>query len=86
MFPRFLFLFLLALCIGGACWIAFAPEARARQSRSSRPASRTRPAVRARRFAREAQADPGSRGIAINVDDACMSIGPFSTQSDMRVR
>lgn len=86
MFPRVLFLLLLALNIGGACWIAFAPQPVA-------PAvAPTDPGVPALVLLSERDAVPDQvPGIAPVVDpgqasgnDVCLSIGPFQTQSDMR--
>jgi len=87
MFPRVLFLLLLALNIGGACWIAFAPAPAAELKPVSDvgvPAlvllserdgsSRAASAVR-----------PAAESVATaRGDESCHSIGPFQTQSDMR--
>ena len=86
MFPRFLFLFLLALTLGGAGWIAFAPT----------PVEEAEPIIEpgvARLVLlseRESAGRPGEAMSTTNgaggqaADDVCTSIGPFATQSDMR--
>lgn len=87
MFPRVLFLLLLALNIGGACWIAFAPKASAPVPAISDPdvpalvllSERDGPASSA---TAASQPDP-ALSTASN-SDVCQSIGPFQTQSDMR--
>jgi cell division septation protein DedD len=87
MFPRVLFLLLLALNIGGACWIAFAP----RTISPARPP--TDPGVAELVLLSERDAPPTGakpaasteRSVAqANASDVCRSIGPFQTQSDMR--
>lgn len=86
MFPRVLFLLLLALNIGGACWIAFAPQPVAQ------PVLRSDPGVPALVLLSERDAAPGAapgatpamHPGAASGDDVCLSIGPFQTQSDMR--
>jgi cell division septation protein DedD len=86
MFPRVLFLLLLALNIGGACWIAFAPRTLA----PARPA--TDPGVAELVLLSERDAPAGARpavspersAALANGADICRSIGPFQTQSDMR--
>ncbi len=87
MFPRVLFLLLLALSIGGACWIAFAPQA----AEESRPASDPGVAELVLLSERDGSAstakDPlqrEERGSLASSTDVCHSIGPFQTQSDMR--
>lgn len=87
MFPRVLFLLLLALCIGGACWIAFAPK----NTVPVRPASD--PGVPALVLLSErdgstnaahASAQSSVGTTQVSGTDICRSIGPFQTQSDMR--
>lgn len=85
MFPRVLFLLLLALNIGGACWIAFAPQPVAS------PVAPTDPGVPALVLLSERDVAPGQlAGMpavvpdSVRGDDICLSIGPFQTQSDMR--
>ncbi|MGB0132208.1 SPOR domain-containing protein [Dokdonella sp.] len=88
MFPRVLLLLLLALNIGGACWIAFAPQPVAV------PVAPTDPGVPALVLLSERDAGPDqlpASASAPDVDpdpasgsDVCLSIGPFQTQSDMR--
>ena len=87
MFPRVLFLLLLALNIGGACWIAFAPQAAVPVRAASDPGV---PAL-VLLSERDAQTSPvqgtspaDDPGTALSGSDACHSIGPFQTQSDMR--
>lgn len=86
MFPRVLFLLLLALNIGGACWIAFAPQP------VERPVAPSDPGVPALVLLSErdsatapvAAAAPGPEQGPASGNDVCVSIGPFQTQSDMR--
>ncbi len=87
MFPRVLFLLLLALNIGGACWIAFAP----REVADARPASDPGVAELVLLSERDGSksgmprsAQPNDRGALASSSDICHSIGPFQTQSDMR--
>ena len=86
MFPRVLFLLLLALNIGGAFWIALAPQAAAPIRAASDPGV---PAL-VLLSERDAPASPlqgapsDDAGTAFSGSDACRSIGPFQTQSDMR--
>ena len=85
MFPRVLFLLLLALNIGGACWIAFAPKAQEVSRPPSDPGVPALVLLSERESGHSAQpgnavAKPGSSSS----DDVCLSIGPFQTQSDMR--
>ncbi|MBL0163395.1 MAG: SPOR domain-containing protein [Xanthomonadales bacterium] len=87
MFPRVLFLLLLALNIGGACWIAFAPKAAVPVPAITDPgvpalvllSERDAPASS---VPAANQLDPGT--VASSTSDVCQSIGPFQTQSDMR--
>jgi cell division septation protein DedD len=85
MFPRFLFLFLLALTLGGACWIAFAPTIEDEAEPMVEPGV-ARLVLLAERDAAARAPDamsttaPGGQAA----DDVCTSIGPFATQSDMR--
>lgn len=87
MFPRVLFLLLLALNIGGACWIAFAPKS------AEPPPAITDPGVPALVLLSERDASAsnapavdqsGAATSAASTSDVCQSIGPFQTQSDMR--
>lgn len=84
MFPRVLFLLLLALCIGGASWIAFAPQ------RKPAPVAVSDPGVAPLVLLSEHESKaPGSGAApsaaqAMSSDDICQTIGPFQTQSDMR--
>ena len=87
MFPRVLFLMLLALNIGGACWIAFAPKAVVPGSAITDPgvpalvllSERDGPASKPATSTETSTAAATSSG-----SDICQSIGPFQTQSDMR--
>ncbi|MBN8481057.1 MAG: SPOR domain-containing protein [Xanthomonadales bacterium] len=84
MFPRFLFLLLLALTIGGACWIAFAPAPDARDVEFLPEPGVARLVLLSERDG-GAQPVAGSAAVASgHADDSCRSIGPFATQSDMR--
>lgn len=86
MFPRFLFLFLLALTIGGACWIAFAPEVEGDAEPLVEPGV-ARLVLLAERDGAARTPDATSTTSASGgqaADDVCTSIGPFATQSDMR--
>lgn len=85
MFIRALFLLLLALNIGGACWLAFAHPQRAQ------PAPATDPGVP--RLALLVEKDTGESGVELAsapesradlANDQCRSIGPFPTQADTR--
>ncbi len=85
MFPRVLFLLLLALNIGGACWIAFAPHPVAVSRAASDPGV-PRLVLLSERDAGVGAAGgqaPATHGMASGTD-VCASIGPFQTQSDMR--
>lgn len=85
MFSRVLFLLLLALNIGGACWIAFAPP-------PVEPApAPTDPGVPLLVLLseRDGAAQAGGKTLASANrpradNETCVSIGPFRTQSDMR--
>lgn len=88
MFARVLFLLLLALTIGGACWILFAPQPAAISRAvtdpgvpklvllSERDGDSRDPSL-------QAVVESDAAVAAVN-DDICLSIGPFQTQSDMR--
>ncbi len=85
MFPRFLFLLLLALNVGGACWIVLAPPA------AAEPEPLVRADVARLVLLSERDGTTGGPGMpgdassgATSADDVCRSIGPFATQSDMR--
>ena len=87
MFPRVLFLLLLALNIGGACWIAFAPKTAAPVPSITDPgvpalvllSERDGPASNPAMVTETSTVAPTSSS-----SDVCQSIGPFQTQSDMR--
>ncbi|MEZ5461091.1 SPOR domain-containing protein [Dokdonella sp.] len=86
MFPRVLFLLLLALNIGGACWIAFAPQPAASPFAPSDPGV---PALVLLSERDAAGGQPAATAVATGPTtasgtDVCVSIGPFQTQSDMR--
>jgi len=85
MFIRALFLLLLALNIGGACWLVFA------HPHSREPAPATDPGVP--RLALLVEKDVGEPGAELAsapesradlANDQCRSIGPFPTQADTR--
>ena len=89
MLPRVLFLLLLALNIGGACWIAFAPE------ETPAPVPASDPGVTPLVLLSELEANRGSgpaqagaaesvSSLPASADERCVSVGPFQTQSDMR--
>ena len=87
MFVRMLFLLLLALNIGVACWLYFAPEAPAAQRPATDPgvpklellSERERPGE-----ANAAELATAPESTADLRNDTCTSIGPFATQADMR--
>jgi cell division septation protein DedD len=87
MFPRVLFLFLLALNIGGACWIAFARQPVA-VSRLATDPGVPRLVLLSERDAGGSASAPATVAalapVAAGRNDVCASIGPFQTQSDMR--
>ena len=88
MFTRVLFLLLLALNIGAGCWLYFAPSTQ----RSEIPAAD--PGVPKLALLSERERDPvgnsaetvGAPGAAAADQRAevCASLGPFSTQADLR--
>ncbi len=84
MFPRFLFLFLLALTIGGACWIAFAPAQDVRDAEPLPEPGVTRLVLLSERDGGVQAVAAGTASATGHADDSCNSIGPFATQSDMR--
>jgi cell division septation protein DedD len=85
MFPRFLFLLLLALSIGGACWIAFAPTAPATPEPALDDSVARLVLLSERDAGGKATPETASAPRApSSPDDSCASIGPFATQSDMR--
>ncbi len=87
MFVRVLFLLLLALNIGGACWLAFA-----KHPASTMPA--TDPGVSKLVLLSEhdgtgplqsAELSGPAETAADRANDQCRTIGPFPTQADLRV-
>lgn len=89
MLSRVLFLLLLALNIGGACWIAFAPE------ETPAPVPASDPGVTPLVLLSELEAgstpvasigegNASAGPLSASGDERCVSIGPFQTQSDMR--
>src|SRR5690606_18969000 len=84
-FPRFLFLLLLALNVGGACWIALAPPAAAEPEPLVRADVARLVLLSERDGAGSGPGMPGDpRPGATSVDDACRSIGRSATRSSMR--
>jgi cell division septation protein DedD len=87
MFARVLFLLLLALNIGGACWIAFARQPVAVTPSVSDPGV-PKLVLLSERDALEqgstATSATAQQAAATRLDDVCLSVGPFQTQSDMR--
>ena len=86
MFPRVLFLLLLALNIGGAFWIAFAPNTAVPTPAITDPGV---PALvllseRDGALAGATATKQSAAGTVASSSDVCASIGPFQTQSDMR--
>jgi SPOR domain len=85
MFLRVLFMLLLAMNVGVASWLYFAPQKTAHEiavtdigiARLELLAERERPGDAASAELAEA---PGNSGVP----DQCRSIGPFATQADMR--
>lgn len=87
MFVRMLFLLLLALNIGVACWLYFAPETAASQLPATDAGVPKLELLSEREHPGEANAaelatapEPASQLR----NDTCTSIGPFATQADMR--
>jgi|SRR5690606_8483004 hypothetical protein len=85
MFVRVLFLLLLALNIGAACWLVFAPSVR------EAPFAATDPGVEAlellserERGAAGAELATAPESVADLANDDCRSIGPFPSQADVR--
>lgn len=84
MFPRFLFLFLLALNIGGACWIAFAPAPAGRAPELLPEPGVARLILLSERDGGDGAAPASTATVAGRGDDVCRTLGPFATQADMR--
>lgn len=87
MFARVLFLLLLALNIGGACWIVFARQPVAVTLAVSDPGVPKLVLLSERDGIGHdpaALASPLAASTPAGADDICLSIGPFQTQSDMR--
>jgi hypothetical protein len=84
MFPRVLFLLLLALTIGGACWIAFAPQQEAPAKFVADPGVPELVLLSERDSRSAPVATRGTAPDSASSSDICLSIGPFQTQSDMR--
>lgn len=87
MFVRALFLLLLALNIGAACWLAFAPRPKAETLPPTDPGVPKLVLLSERDGGGATNAElataPESR--AERDSDQCRSIGPFPTQADLRV-
>ncbi len=87
MFPRVLFLLLLALNIGGACWIAFAPKTAAPVPAITDPGVPALVLLSERDGTASTPAtvtETSTVAPTSSSSDVCQSIGPFQTQSDMR--
>jgi cell division septation protein DedD len=86
MFVRALFLLLLALNLGGACWLLFAAGPRAAPPPAADPGVPKLVLLSERDGVEDAQAElasaPESRADLAN--DQCRTIGPFPTQADTR--
>ncbi len=87
MFVRVLFLLLLALNIGSACWLVFAPKP------PQTPFVATDPGVPELKLLSEQEVDTAAAGaelagppesVADLAHDDCRSIGPFPSQADVR--
>jgi len=87
MLARALFLLLLAMNIGGGCWLYFAPQRQATTLPATDPrvpklvllSERERPGE-----ANAAELASAPESAADLRNDSCVSIGPFPTQADMR--
>lgn len=87
MFVRALFILLVALNIGGACWLAFAHPPLAAMAAANDPGVPKLVLLSEREDGQSASAElasaPESKADLAN--DRCQTIGPFPTQADTRV-
>lgn len=86
MFVRVLFLLLLALNIGAACWLAFAPSVRATPFAAADPGVAELKLLSERDGAMAVGAELAAapESVADLANDDCRSIGPFPSQADVR--
>ena len=87
MFARIVFLLLLALNIGVACWLYFAPQSSASQLPATDRGVPKLVLLSEQEHAGEANAAELATAPESPADisnDTCTSIGPFGTQADMR--
>jgi hypothetical protein len=87
MFARIVFLLLLALNIGVACWLYFAPQSSASQLPATDRGVPKLVLLSEQEHAGEANAAElatAPESFADISNDTCTSIGPFGTQADMR--
>lgn len=87
MFVRVLFLLLLALNIGAACWLVFAPTPHAQALPASDPGVARLVLLSERDQGGEAasaEMAAAPESVADLDSDECRSIGPFPSQADMR--
>jgi hypothetical protein len=85
MFLRVLFLLLLAMNVGVASWLYFAPEATEREiAVTDVGISRLELLAERERLGDAASAELAEAPGVSDTPDQCRSIGPFATQADMR--
>jgi len=85
MFLRVLFLLLLAMNVGVASWLYFAPEPAEREIAATDVGiSRLELLAERERLGDAASAELAEAPAVSDTPDQCRSIGPFATQADMR--
>jgi hypothetical protein len=84
MLSRILFLLLLALNIGVASWLSFAPQPRPPALAPADPGVPKLVLLSEREHAGETNAAELASAPEVSASGNCMSIGPFPTQADMR--
>jgi hypothetical protein len=85
MFVRVLFLLLLALNVGAACWLLFAPSVQATPFAASDPGVEKLELLAEReRGMAGAELASAPESVADLANDDCRSIGPFPSQADVR--
>ncbi len=85
MFLRVLFLLLLAMNVGVASWLYFAPETTEREITATDVGiSRLELLAERERLGDAASAELAEAPAVSDTPDQCRSIGPFATQADMR--